>query len=316
MDIIIFKDMTTEEKLSEIESQASKFKGLIVDMNNQSERKKVKDSASLINGMLKKLDRERIDRKKEFSQQVESEADFIRERLESANSPLTALIDEHKQKERIKREAENLRQNEISTSFDRMNDVALEAIGQTSTAIESIIDELSCYDFDPATFQERTDQAVKKHSKLMQQLDTMLKQAKAQEEMEARAVEIERKERHQSEREEAERLRIDREKIAHEAAEKAIVEAVERHKIEMQEAEQRRVRDAETAVQAERERIKAEEIAKQEEVRKREKDRKHRGKIHSEIARNLTGHGLSEADAKNVVELIAKGKAGNVRVFY
>lgn len=332
--IVIFKDMTTEEKLSQIEEQSKQFEGLVVDMNKPAERKKVKESAAVINDILKKLDRARIDRKKEYAQQVEDEAAFIRDRLESANAPLTALIDAHKEQERIKREAEKARQDEIDNAFARMNDMAMEAIGQTSTVIESIIDELADYDFNPDVFQERTEEAVKKHAELMQRLDMMKQQAAAQEELEARAAEIERKEREQAEKEEAERLRIEREKIAQEAAENARIEAEERHQREMQEAEQRRIREAEeakqreveaeqrakaqaeAAAQAERERIEAERLAKEEEERKREADRKHKGKIHSEIVKNLTNAGLSEADAKKAVELIAKGKAGNVRIYY
>lgn len=333
-NIVIFKDMTTEEKLSQIEEQSKQFDGLVVDMNKPAERKKVKESAAVINDILKKLDRARIDRKKEYAQKVEDEAKFIRERLEAANAPLTQLIDAHKEQERLKREAEKARQDEIDNAFARMNDMAMEAIGQTSTVIESIIDELADYDFNPDIFQERTEEAVKKHSELMQRLDMMKQQATAQEELEARAAEIERKEREQAEREEAERLRVEREKIAQEAAEKARIEAEQRHQQEMQEAEQRRIREAEEAKQreieaeqrakaqaeaaarAERERIEAERLAKEEEERKREADRKHKGKIHSEIVSNLTSTGITEAQAKVIVKLIATGKAGNVRIYY
>lgn len=315
-DIVIFKDMTTEEKLSQIEEQSKQFEGLVVDMSKPSERKKVKESASVITNILKKLDRARIDRKKEYAQQVEDEAAFIRKRLESANAPLTALIDAHKEQERIKREAEKSRQDEINNAFARMNDMAMEAIGQTSTVIESIIDELGDYDFNPDVFQERVDEAVNKHSELMGRLDAMKKQAIAQEELEARAAEIERKEREQAEKEENERLRIERERIAQEAAEKARIEAEERHQREMQEAEERAKARAKEAAHKERERIEAERLAKEEEDRKREADRKHKGKIHSEIVKNLTNAGLLEGDAKKAVELIAKGKAGNVRIFY
>ena len=43
-NIVIFKDMTTDEKLSQIEEQSKQFKGLVVDMNKPAERKKVKES--------------------------------------------------------------------------------------------------------------------------------------------------------------------------------------------------------------------------------------------------------------------------------
>jgi hypothetical protein len=333
-DIVIFKDLTTEEKIQEIELQSEQYKGLVVDMNKPAERKKVKESAEFVKGLLKKIDRKRIDTKKEYAAQVEEEAALITGRLEVAIEPLTDLIEAHKEQERLKREKEKARQEEIDNAFSRMNDVALEAIGQTATVIESIIDELGSYDFNPDTFQERTEEAVKKHSKLMQQLDMMLKQAQAQEEMEARAAEIERKEREQAEKEEAERLRIEREKIAQEAAEKARIKAEQRHAQEMIKAEQRRIREAEEAKQreidaekrakeqaeaaarAERDRIEAEKLAEEAEERKRQENKRHKGKIHSDIVSRLVSGGLAESDAKKAVELIAKGLAGNVRIYY
>jgi glucan-binding YG repeat protein len=94
MDITIFQDITTEDALKQIEDNAPS-EGLYVDMDNKDERKYVKDSAALISGMLKKLDRARIDKAKDYKARVESEAKSIRERLQAANEPFTALIDAH-----------------------------------------------------------------------------------------------------------------------------------------------------------------------------------------------------------------------------
>lgn len=316
MEISIFKDLTTSEKVSQIVEQAEQYKGLVVDMNDPKERKKVKDSASVINDMLKRLDRARIDKKKAFADDVEREAARIREALEEANKPLTQLIDAHKEQQRKIREAEQERQDKISSAFTRMNDVAMEAIGQTSTVIESIIDELADYDFDPEVFQERTDEAVSKHRELMERLEIMKKQAISQEEMEERAAEIERKEREQAKREEDERLHREREKIAQEAAERARIEAEERHKREILESEQKAKAQAEQAAREERERIEAEQQAKIEEERKREADKKHKGAIHSAIVKGLTQQGLSVDDAKSVVKSVALGKIPNLKIIY
>jgi hypothetical protein len=94
MDITIFQDITTEDALKQIEDNAPS-EGLYVDMDNKDERKYVKDSAALINGLLKKLERARIDKSKDYKARVESEAKAIRERLQAANEPFTALIDAH-----------------------------------------------------------------------------------------------------------------------------------------------------------------------------------------------------------------------------
>ena len=72
--IVIFTELTTEQKLADIEKQSKQYEGLVVDMNLPAERKKVKESASLINDMLKTLDRARIDKAKDYKSKVEAEA--------------------------------------------------------------------------------------------------------------------------------------------------------------------------------------------------------------------------------------------------
>ena len=84
-EIVIFKALTTNEALTEIELQSEKFLGLTVDMNSAKERKKVKDSAQLINDILKRVDRARIDHSKDYKAKVEAEATMIVNRLTVAN---------------------------------------------------------------------------------------------------------------------------------------------------------------------------------------------------------------------------------------
>ena len=92
----IFKDITTEDILLGLEAESKKYTGLYVEMENDEERKYVKDKASGINDLLKVLDRARIDKSKDFKSEVEAEALTIKSRLENANKPFTLLIDEHK----------------------------------------------------------------------------------------------------------------------------------------------------------------------------------------------------------------------------
>jgi len=101
MNIEIFKELTTEDVLLQLESDGKKYDGLYVDMENAEERKYVKAKASTISGLLKTLDRARIDKSKSYKELVEAEALSIRARLEDANKPFTMLIDEHA-KERAK----------------------------------------------------------------------------------------------------------------------------------------------------------------------------------------------------------------------
>jgi len=67
-------------------------------MENKEERKYVKDNALFIGNMIKKLDRARIDKARDYKAEVEKEAGDIKQRLEEANKPFTLLIDEHKAK--------------------------------------------------------------------------------------------------------------------------------------------------------------------------------------------------------------------------
>jgi len=96
MEIVLFKDITTEEFLTGIEAEGKKYEGLYVDMEDNKQRKYVKDKASSISSLLKTLERARIDKSKDYKIQVEKEAAKIKERLEDANEPFTLLIDEHK----------------------------------------------------------------------------------------------------------------------------------------------------------------------------------------------------------------------------
>jgi len=115
MNVTIFKDITTEEVLCKLEEEGAKYKGLYVDMNNIDERRFVKKSAETINKLLKVVDRARIDKSRDFKNQVEKEAEAIKYRLEEANRPYTLLIDAHKKErdailaeEKRKREAKEL----------------------------------------------------------------------------------------------------------------------------------------------------------------------------------------------------------------
>lgn len=98
MNIVLFKDVTTEDILTDLETEAKKYAGLYVDMENAPERKYVKDKAALVAGMLKTLDRARIDKSKQYKNSVEAEALEIKQRLQAVNAPFQVLIDDHKQK--------------------------------------------------------------------------------------------------------------------------------------------------------------------------------------------------------------------------
>lgn len=95
MGIVLFKEITTEDYLKELEAASERYAGLWADMNNDDERRYIKEQADNIKDLVKKVDRKRIDLSRDYKKAVEAEAGLVISRLEAANLPFTALIDEH-----------------------------------------------------------------------------------------------------------------------------------------------------------------------------------------------------------------------------
>jgi colicin import membrane protein len=324
-EIVIFKALTSDESLTEIELQSEKFVGLTVDMNDAKERKKVKDSAQLISDILKRVDRARIDHAKDYKAKVEEEAAMIIDRLTVANKPLTDLTDAYTAKRKKILDAEKARQATIDLSFSKLVDSAMEAIGQTSSVIEGIIDDVACYDFSPEIFQERTTEAVTKHAELMGKLQHMLSAQSASEELESKRAEVEEKERLQYEADQ----RATRIKRETEIAEQAKSEAEERHAAQLLEnaereqlasierenqaaidklkAEAEAKQQAEQAAQSERDKIAAEQAEEKARLDKLEANKNHAGAVRKEIKHHvMLKTGLDDDTARKVVMSLLK----------
>ena len=127
-NLVLFSDLTTDEKLSQLEAEGEKYQGLYVDMADKEQRKFVKEQASLVNGLLKNLDRKRIDLSKQYKLQVEAEAKEIKLRLEKANSPFTALIEEwNAERKRILDEEKRIQnEKELTEQIERDHEEALQ----------------------------------------------------------------------------------------------------------------------------------------------------------------------------------------------
>lgn len=127
-NLVLFSDLTTDEKLAQLEAEGEKYQGLYVDMSDKEQRKFVKDQASFVNDLLKKLDRKRIDLSKQYKAQVEAEAKEIKIRLEKANSPFTALIDEwNAERKRILDEEKRIQaEKDLAEQIERDHEEALQ----------------------------------------------------------------------------------------------------------------------------------------------------------------------------------------------
>ena len=127
MNVTIFQQITTDAALLAIEEDSEKYKGLFVDMSNDPERAYVKDKASDINAILKRLEVERISTNRNNKQSTDSEADLIKSRLEAANEPFTNLIDEWKAKRDVILKAKKARQEaeDLRLEIERDHEFAL-----------------------------------------------------------------------------------------------------------------------------------------------------------------------------------------------
>ena len=127
MEITIFESVVIESALSELEAEGVKYDGLYVDMNNAPERKYVKDKASLIATLKKKVERVRIDAAKSYKAEVEKQAFAIHERLDAANSNFQVLIDEYNLERKKILDAEKARKQAIldAAQFDLDHEMGL-----------------------------------------------------------------------------------------------------------------------------------------------------------------------------------------------
>lgn len=122
MKVQLFKDVTTEDILLDLEKLAEDYTGLYVEMDDPKQRKYVKEKAQTITDMLKALDRARIDKAKAFKSSVEAEALEIKNRLKKANEPFTLLIDEYKAERKKLLDAKKAKEEAIQAETDYQSD--------------------------------------------------------------------------------------------------------------------------------------------------------------------------------------------------
>jgi hypothetical protein len=94
MNVKIFNELTTTEKLAEITKESANYIGLYVDMNIAEQRKYVKGQAESIKSIRKALNTSRIKKVKDYTAGVSKEFNEIDSILAEANEPFTLLIDD------------------------------------------------------------------------------------------------------------------------------------------------------------------------------------------------------------------------------
>jgi hypothetical protein len=296
-EIKIFQSITTEDALQELEAESKTYEGLYVDMENAPERRYVKDKAVLISGMLKKLDRARIDETKKFKMLVEVEATGIKDRLEEANKPFTLLIDGHKAK----------RAKEIA--IKKLMEEQREAAAQKLIDHDNAIMEDKVRTFEIAEAKHRQEEINR------QLKEEGAKEAREKAERDAQdAVDAaERQAVEAGEREERAKQE------AQEAIHRAEIEAIktkEREELALRQAKYDAELAAENARKEEIERQKQIEAHALAEQAKRESDQDHKRQVNNAILRVLIGSGLSENHAMTVIKLTARNRLPNMQINY
>lgn len=198
-----------------------------------------------------------------------------------------------------------------------------------SNQLQDVVDEIELIKIDDS-FEDYQELAKRNKDEALTHLKAKLIVLRDEEKQaeEARKAEAERLEKERLEREEriakeaAEKARFEAEAKA--KADKEAAEAAERErlaKIELEKQEAIKAKEkAEREAKETEERIKREaEAEKQreiEEAEKREKDKKHRAAINNKAVDAMVEGGMSQAQAKKAVTLIAKRLIPNITISY
>jgi hypothetical protein len=94
MNVTIFKGLTTDEHLDDLEAKSEEYNGLYVDMNIAKQRKYVKDKAADIKSMEKMIVAGAITKIKQARDLIKDEESYVLNRLAKINEPFTLLIDD------------------------------------------------------------------------------------------------------------------------------------------------------------------------------------------------------------------------------
>lgn len=286
MKTVLFSHIATSDYLADLQVEADKYDGLYVDMANKEQRAYVKDKATLIAGLLKKVDRARIDLSRDFKQAVEKEAAEIRDRLETANKPFTLLIDtwteERKKILAEKKAIEDAAVLKVQIEIDHESALGMERL----IILEAAESERLKKEHDEKIRQQEEYRLKIQHDKAIE--DEHLK-------AEAQALSV---------------------KIAADRAEKRAKDQIEKAERAAKEATEKAEREAEAkAERVERERV-AVETDKINAQRAREANIEHKRTINRETLDSMIGNGVVPEDAQAIIKLIAQGKIANVTINY
>jgi hypothetical protein len=160
MNLTLFKDLTTDERLTELETSAKEYNGLYVDMEVAEQRKYVKGKAADIKDIIKSVNSARINKAKNYRAQVEIEAASIITRLEKANAPFTLLIDEYDTARKVILDAEKASKLAIENAVQKELDHEFAILLDKSYLADKLAAEKAHADRDEAIRVDATNRAT------------------------------------------------------------------------------------------------------------------------------------------------------------
>lgn len=138
MNIEIFKGLSVEDHLKQIEENADCYDLSDIDMNKKDDRAFIKGEASDVKKLIDKINRKRIDVKKEYGDKVEKEAKYIIDRLSGAASEFTVLIDAYNAERKVILDAEKARKQAILDAEQKELDHETAILEDKARAFEKV----------------------------------------------------------------------------------------------------------------------------------------------------------------------------------
>ena len=176
MNIIKYKEITTEEHLVAIAKESESYNGLYVDMNIPEQRKYVKEKAATIKYMLKEVDHLRISNNKSDTLGNNAAAKYISDSLQKSNDNFTLLIDDYNAERKLALDAEKQRKADIESAVNKENDHEYAILLDKSYLADKLAAEKAQAEHDEAIRVDATNRAADAAKRAQEVTDAAIKQ--------------------------------------------------------------------------------------------------------------------------------------------
>jgi len=315
---------------------AEQARSLVPDLTTKKGRDAIASNAYKVRQSKTAMDKAGkalVDKLKEQPKLVDAERKRMREFMDALADEVRGPLDEFEEKEAARVAA-------LKEKVEHLVDMREVHDEANSEQIKASLDCVSSIEIDES-YEEFEAEAHREKARTIEALQISYERRKAHEEEQAELARLraEAAEREQKEREEriAKEAAERAQREAEERAAKAKAEAEAKAKAEQEAAERREIELKLAAEKAEREKLEAEERAKnaaaETEARlkreaedraaaekaaaaKREANKKHQAKINNEALTGLLTSGITEAQGKEIIKLIATKQVPHIAITY